>query len=112
MHVHVPEYYSDYQPCQAVSGLTSPRVAYLERKFVDGCEPSLLTIRRHLYLVPRADHCVAVLMAFLTLVFSPQELFIQYLSGHDAPVRVGACEFIFFLLPQHVHDFVSGTKMQ
>lgn len=39
--------------------------------FFEGRKPSLSTVREHLYCVVCADHCVSVLMAFLTGLFPP-----------------------------------------
>lgn len=59
-----------------------------------------------------ADHCIMVLMAFLSRAFPLRELVIQDLPGHDASMQVGAYGGVMFSLPQHVHDFVRGFKIQ
>lgn len=68
----------------------------------------------HLYRAACVDHCVMVLMAFLTRAFTPCELVFLDLAGFDATLRVEAFERILFpLLPlhQHVHVLVRGIKI-
>lgn len=112
LYVGVPKLLGDLKPCLALVVLKSSTLTYLGRKFVDGRNPKRITIRGHLYYVPCADHCVAVMMAFLTRVFLPPELAIQYLFGHNARIRVEVCGAILFPLPQHVYNLVRGIKMQ
>lgn len=91
-------------------GRTSLTFTYLGEQFDDGCEPSLSTIRVHLYRVACADHCVVVLMAFLTHAFPPRELAIQNLPGHKARMHVWEFGGILFPLHQYLQDSVFGFK--
>lgn len=52
------------------------------------------------------------LMKFLSRAFPPHELAIQELPGNDARMRVGAWAGILFPMPQRVHVFIRGIKMQ
>lgn len=45
--------------------------------------------QENLYHAACADHCVMVLMAFLTCGFLPRELAAQDLLGHNARLRFG-----------------------
>lgn len=53
-----------------------------------------------------------VLMAFQACAFPLLEYAIQDFPGHDAHMRVGACNDILFSLRQHVHEFNRGIKVQ
>lgn len=86
--------------------------AYLDREFVDRPEPSLSTIRGHLYCAACADYFVMASIAFHTPKFLPRWLPIQNMPGPNSRMRVEACEGILFSLSQNLHDFVSGNKIQ
>lgn len=63
-----------------------------------GAKPSSSTSREHLILVACADHCVTVLMAYLTRAFPPRKLVIQDLPGHDDRMWIESGERISFQL--------------
>lgn len=84
----------------------------LARELVDEQEPSSGMIKGHLYCVAVADHCIMVLTAFLTLVFSPRKVLIHDLAGSDARMQTGSCKNVQFPLPQHLHYFGRDIKIQ
>lgn len=94
----MPEKWRDSNLCFTLEMPTSAMFEYLESEFVDGRKPHSSTIRKHLYCMTCADHCVMVLRAFLTRSFSPLELTIQELPEHNACMRVTACRDILFPL--------------
>lgn len=53
-----------------------------------------------------------VLMAFLTRALPPRALDVQDFSEHDTHMRAGSCGRILLSLPQRMHKFVRGIKIE
>lgn len=74
LYVAVPKLWCDFKPCLALKVPTSLMFLYLGKAFVDGRDPSLVTISGDLYRVVCAHHWVMVLRALLASAFSPSKL--------------------------------------
>lgn len=112
LYVAVRDCWRQYKPFRALEVPTSAMYFYLRLEFVEGKEPNLSTNRENQYWDAITNHCVTVMIAFITPMFPQKELKIKYLPGYDARLRVGTCEGNLFLLPQSVDEFVCCIKIQ